>query len=58
MGLKRPRVSLNPCFSGSWFLRQLLMKLALARKSLNPCFSGSWFLSIVQTYKSDGEGKS
>ena len=35
---------LNPCFTGSWFLRTMTKIVEYLKTSLNPCFTGSWFL--------------
>ena len=37
-------LSLNPCFSGTYFLRGKPKITQQANKCLNPCFSGTYFL--------------
>ena len=36
------RCCLNPCFSGGWSRRYLIVGSDVENKSLNPCFSGGW----------------
>jgi len=38
---------LNPCFCGSWFLREFRACWRIWLQCLNPCFCGSWFLRLV-----------
>ena len=52
MLVKDLSTSLNPCFTGKWFLSSRGIRRAkTATLSLNPCFTGKWFLSQLETVK-------
>jgi len=45
--MKYSQQSLNPCFSGLYYLtRKKLKSLKKVTLSLNPCFSGLYYLTI------------
>ena len=39
--------SLNPCYSGRWFVIHLTFQDKEELVCLNPCYSGRWFVIVV-----------